>query len=203
MVQPFAQAYSLQCSDGTIETLLCAYVGIVHQWQLNVLDACRLWQKVVVLEDEAYLAVAENGTLCRELGHIGLAYGACLLHLNGALLISFAELKALLVHLDGFVGVQYLDINLCDLLLKGVCRDGRVELSLLLSYLVAFDFQTVLIAVSHCPVEVDAVCAVVVDLVRRCLYVAVGDLLAVGLGERVVDYILRCRGAERRKQFCL
>ena len=63
VIESLAQAHSLQGFDGTLLALLGSNGRIVHQWQLHILHTGSLWQKVVVLEDETNLAVAEDGTV--------------------------------------------------------------------------------------------------------------------------------------------
>ena len=63
MLQTVAEANFDECLDGTRATFLGFDLGIVHQGQFDVLDRCGLGQQVVVLEDEADLAVAELGAL--------------------------------------------------------------------------------------------------------------------------------------------
>lgn len=63
MVKALPQPHSLQGSHGTVEALLLRDAGVVHQRQFDVFHARGLGQKVVVLKDEADLAVAQDGTL--------------------------------------------------------------------------------------------------------------------------------------------
>ena len=63
VIESLAQAHSLQGFDGTLLALLGCNRRVVHQWQLYILHTGSLRQKVVVLEDETNLAVAENGTV--------------------------------------------------------------------------------------------------------------------------------------------
>ena len=63
MIQSFAQSYCLQCLYCTLFALLGANFSVVHQRQLNVFNACSLRQKVVVLEYESNLTVAQYGAL--------------------------------------------------------------------------------------------------------------------------------------------
>ena len=63
MVESLAQSYSLQSFDGTLLAIFCADGRIVHQRQLYILYARGLWQEIVVLEDEANLAVAQDGSV--------------------------------------------------------------------------------------------------------------------------------------------
>lgn len=70
MVETLAQSHSLQRFHGTLLALLSSDSGVVHQRQRHVLHACRLRQQIVVLEDEANLAVAKHGALrLRHLAH--------------------------------------------------------------------------------------------------------------------------------------
>ena len=61
VLEAVAEADFDECLDGTLTTLLGLDLGIVHQWQFDILDGRGLGQQVVVLEDEAYLAVALLG----------------------------------------------------------------------------------------------------------------------------------------------
>ena len=63
MVESLAQSYSLQSFDGTLLALFCADGRIVHQRQLYILYARGFRQEIVVLEDEANLAVAQDGSV--------------------------------------------------------------------------------------------------------------------------------------------
>ncbi len=63
MIESFAQSYSFQSFDGTLLALFCANGRIVHQRQLYIFHARGLWQKIVVLEDEANLAVAQDSSV--------------------------------------------------------------------------------------------------------------------------------------------
>ena len=63
MIESLAQSYSLQSFDGTLLALFCADGRIVHQWQLYILYARGFRQEIVVLEDEANLAVAQDGSV--------------------------------------------------------------------------------------------------------------------------------------------
>ena len=71
VVETFAEADSPEGAYGTFAAFGRLDLGIVHEGQLDILDGCGLGQEVIVLEDEANLAVAELGTLV--LAH--LAYG--------------------------------------------------------------------------------------------------------------------------------
>ena len=61
--QAVAQPHGLQCRDGTLAPLGRLVLRVVHQRQLDVLDGRGLRQQVVVLEDEADLAVAQRRPL--------------------------------------------------------------------------------------------------------------------------------------------
>ena len=63
MIESLAEAHSLQRLNGTLLALLGTNRSVIHQWQLNILHTRGLLQKVIVLEDEAYLTVAQYGTL--------------------------------------------------------------------------------------------------------------------------------------------
>ena len=63
MIESLAQSYSLQSFDGTLLAFFCADGRIVHQWQLYILYARGLRQEIVVLEDEANLAVAQDSSV--------------------------------------------------------------------------------------------------------------------------------------------
>ena len=61
VVQSVAQAYGFQCFDGCLLALAGGVGLVVHQRQLDILHGCGLGQQVIVLEDEAYLAVSQDG----------------------------------------------------------------------------------------------------------------------------------------------
>ena len=71
MVEPVAQSYRLQCFDGPLAAFLGAYLWVVHQWQLHILNTRGFGEQVVVLEDEANLPVAEHSTLSARHGAHG------------------------------------------------------------------------------------------------------------------------------------
>ena len=62
--QTVAQSNGLEGADGSLAALAGIELVVVHQRQLHVLDGRSLRQQVVVLEHEAYLLVAQVGTLC-------------------------------------------------------------------------------------------------------------------------------------------
>ena len=63
VVEPLAQSYGLEGDDGTLLALVGTHGGVVHERQLDILHAGGLGEQVVVLEDEPYLAVAQNGAV--------------------------------------------------------------------------------------------------------------------------------------------
>ena len=63
MIESLAEAHSLQRLNGTLLALLGTNRSVIHQRQLHILHTRGLRQKVIVLEDEAYLTVAQYGTL--------------------------------------------------------------------------------------------------------------------------------------------
>ena len=69
MLQTVTQTDGLQGTDGSLAALAGIVLVVIHQWQFHILDGRGLGQQVVVLEHEAYLLVAQMGTL-------GLRHGA-------------------------------------------------------------------------------------------------------------------------------
>ena len=63
VIESLAQSHSLQSFDGTLLAFFCIDGRIVHQRQLYILHARGLRQQIVVLEDEANLAVAQDGSV--------------------------------------------------------------------------------------------------------------------------------------------
>ena len=140
-------------------------------------------------------------SLSGELSQVGFRHLADLYHLLATVLVLQTRLIALLVHVDGLGGVEYLDVELGYLLLQFGCLCGRIELCSLAHQFVELHLRLSLAAVVKGVVAHHAVRAVVVHLVDGSLGVSV-TRDAVGHPWRVVD-ILVGRSAERWQQGCL
>ena len=60
MVEPGAESHGLEGLDGPLAAFLCSDGRVVEQGQFYVFNGRGLWQQVVVLKHESYLAVAHH-----------------------------------------------------------------------------------------------------------------------------------------------
>jgi len=173
---------------------------------VKLLVACNLQQFLQLALVVAQVALGFNDgilvlrTLRRELRQVCLAHLAHLYHCLAALLVGLACFQTLLRHGDSLVRVEYLHVELRNLLEHVVGCGSRVESCLLGSHLVQLHVVAVLVAVPHRPVARERVRSVVVNLIHARLHVAVRHRSSALLRPRRVAYVLRCRQVERRQQ---
>ncbi len=63
VLQAVGKSHGGECLDGCLAAHLGGVLAVVEQGQLHILHSRGLGEQVVVLEDEAYLAVAQSGAL--------------------------------------------------------------------------------------------------------------------------------------------
>ena len=108
-----------------------------------------------------------------QLQGVGFGHQSLLHHFQSALVLAFGGLLHLLVHLDGFLGVQNLHIELCYLFLNAHLALGGVQFGNLVLELLCLNVLLVDASVPYGPRGVYAIGALIRHLVAGVCYLAV------------------------------